>query len=347
MTVTTLTRRDYAFTAGDWRHRRPREIAQGAPGTALAAALAVGFLLIAPMSARADPFTYQVIDVPGSDVGSTGFFDLGINDFGEIVGDFTDAAGYHGFLYSGGKYTTINAPNATSTVASEINDRHQIVGQYGCGTGCAHGFVERGGIFTNVDVTGALPGSTIPYGINNLGWIVGIYADAQGIQHGFLDSFGHFRAIDVPGAPPGSTTSFSVNDLGQIVGTYFGSNGPRAFLETGGKYITIVVPGSNSSAVAFGAGINDFGQIVGTFVDSTGTVSGFLDTQGHFTRFDVPAAIETVPANLNNLDQIVGIYGQPVTFNNIAFLATPKFGSVLDRCVIPPLSARQCRNLLP
>ena len=200
MTVTAQTRGNYESVTEDWRRRRPRGIVKaagrkGAPGTALAAALAIGSLLIAPSSGRADPFTYQVIDVPGSDVGSTGLLGIGVNDFDQIVGDFTDGAGYHGFLYSSGKYTTINAPNATSTVAyKEINDRHQIVGQYGCGVGCAHGFVERGGNFTNVDVTGALPGSTNPFGINNLGQIVGTYADTLGIQHGFMDSFGHFRS---------------------------------------------------------------------------------------------------------------------------------------------------------
>lgn len=140
----------------------------------------------------------------------------------------------------------------------------------------------------------------------------------------------------MPGAPPGSTIPSGINDLGQIVGTYFDSNGPHAFLDAGGKYTTIVVPSSNSSAGAFGSGINDFGQIVGTFVDSTGTVSGFLDTQGHFTTFDVPNAIGTVSSNLNNLDQIVGTYGEPVTFNNIAFLATPNFDPVLAASVRDP-----------
>ena len=56
---------------------------------------------------------------------------MSINDLGQIVGYYDDASGHHGFLYSGGIYTTIDDPLATGgTVATSINDLGQIVGYY-------------------------------------------------------------------------------------------------------------------------------------------------------------------------------------------------------------------------
>ncbi len=56
------------------------------------------------------------------------------------------------------------------------------------------------------------------------------------------------------------------------------------FLDTGGVFTTIDVPGSNYTSAM---GINDAGQIVGVFFDSTGD-HGFLDTGGVFTTINVP-----------------------------------------------------------
>jgi probable HAF family extracellular repeat protein len=56
----------------------------------------------------------------------------GINDQGQIVGFYVDSSGAtHGFLYSGGAYTTLDDPLGTGgTFAQGINDQGQIVGSY-------------------------------------------------------------------------------------------------------------------------------------------------------------------------------------------------------------------------
>src|SRR5262249_33583611 len=65
----------------------------------------------------------------------------GINVAGQIVGYYFDSAGRHGFLYSGGTYTTIDDPSATQgTTATGINNNGQIVGNYPDPTG-QHGFL--------------------------------------------------------------------------------------------------------------------------------------------------------------------------------------------------------------
>jgi probable HAF family extracellular repeat protein len=66
-----------------------------------------------------------------------------INDHGQIVGGYTDANDVtHGYLLRGGKYTTLNDPNAgTLTFATGINNSGQIVGFDFDATGLAHGFL--------------------------------------------------------------------------------------------------------------------------------------------------------------------------------------------------------------
>jgi hypothetical protein len=65
----------------------------------------------------------------------------GINATGQIVGDYGNASGLHGFLKSGSTYTTLDDPSAsTGTQALGINDSGLIVGVYGSNTGI-HGFL--------------------------------------------------------------------------------------------------------------------------------------------------------------------------------------------------------------
>jgi uncharacterized membrane protein len=99
-----------------------------------------------------------------------------------MVGLYTDASGTHGFLFSGGIYTRLNAPGATSTFAYG-NASGQIVGTYVDASGGIHGFLFSGGNYIPINVPGAM--STDAVGINGSGQIVGDYDDASG-GHGFL-----------------------------------------------------------------------------------------------------------------------------------------------------------------
>ena len=65
----------------------------------------------------------------------------GINASGTIVGFYEAAGVTHGFLLSGGTYTTIDPLGAMSTTAQGINDMGQIVGQYTDASNHVHGFL--------------------------------------------------------------------------------------------------------------------------------------------------------------------------------------------------------------
>ena len=118
--------------------------------------------------------------------GAQGFTSaLGINNAGDIVGEYFEGGRYHGYLYSGGVFTAINFPQATLTSAAEINDSGQIVGWYRDANGVEHGFVmSGGGNFVSVDPPGSV--DTFLQGINNKGQTVGAAEDTQGELHSLL-----------------------------------------------------------------------------------------------------------------------------------------------------------------
>jgi hypothetical protein len=72
--------------------------------------------------------TFRNIDPPGSRVTLV----AGVNDQGQTVGWYVDAAGAHGFVANGDRFTPFNAANGSPMFASGINNRGEIVG-YGDG----------------------------------------------------------------------------------------------------------------------------------------------------------------------------------------------------------------------
>lgn len=65
---------------------------------------------------------------------------MSINASGQIVGDYYDG-GEHGFLYSGGVYTTIDVSGSVDTEPRSINDSGQIGGLYQDSNHIQHGFL--------------------------------------------------------------------------------------------------------------------------------------------------------------------------------------------------------------
>src|SRR5262249_46346638 len=139
-----------------------------------------GLLLSLTPQASAD-FLFTTIDVPGS----RSTVAAGINASGQIVGQYSDAAGVlHGFLLHGGSYYLLDVPAAHETVANGINATGQIVGAYGnlVFAGPYHGFVYGGSSYTSLDAPGS--SRTEPLGINASSQIVGFYYGPGGIPHG-------------------------------------------------------------------------------------------------------------------------------------------------------------------
>ena len=145
--------------------------------------------------ATSDSSTFNDVDFPGA----TSTQAIDVNDAGDIVGDYFDAANVeHGFISSGGTFTAIDFPGATSTAVAGINANGDIVGGYTDTTGTNHGFLLSGGVFTPINFP--LASSTTAFGINDNGDIAGFYTDTAGKIHGFVYADNTFSTVDVAGA---------------------------------------------------------------------------------------------------------------------------------------------------
>jgi probable HAF family extracellular repeat protein len=218
----------------------------------------LGLLLGGAGQAEADYIFTTLPDLPGAMNNSISF--TGINNVGQIVGYYTEPNyDEHGFLLSGGKYTSFDVPagltepypGVVGTYPMAINDHGQIVGYTYSNIRPppeppAVGFLfnSSGGNYTTIVANNPFSTytSTGPNGINNAGQIVGGYAtDERGPTHGFLLSGGSYTTIDVPGSVNGpftGTTIAAINNAGQmLVNSSLGS-----FLLSGGTYTPLNVP---------------------------------------------------------------------------------------------------------
>ena len=150
--------------------------------------------------------TYTTINDPSSSGGL--FFDphtsaktllYGVDDLGELVGQYIDSTGrFVAFLYNGGTYTPIDDPLATGThvdvfsgqdskgtFASSINDGGQVTGSYVDSSGQFESFFYRDGTYTTIIDPSATYSSQYPNspispisGANNAGQLIGILMTA-------------------------------------------------------------------------------------------------------------------------------------------------------------------------
>jgi uncharacterized membrane protein len=244
-------------------------------------------------------------------------FPYGINDRGQVAGEYVRAGSESGFVRDRrGRFTVLDIPGAKGTEALGINDRGQIVGDYSEDTPFVndsaevHGYLLDRGKVTRLDFPGAV--GTGPNGINNRGQVVGTYLDDGGRLHGFLRNKGRFTTIDVPGADATDVTG--INDRGKVVGRYLDAGGAvHGFQWYWGRFTFIDAPWAPITAPS---DVNNRGQIVGwTATDANLTTDrGFLLAQGvrgPFTPVDFPGAPRTRAYDINNRGQIVGLYENP------------------------------------
>jgi probable HAF family extracellular repeat protein len=225
-----------------------------------------------------------------------------INDKGQIVGQYSDSHGPHGFLYQDGAFCRIDHPDPDVTGINliGINNLGQIVGMVTTSTGTFGCMYDRGTFSPLLRYPGAA--STIANGINDRGQIVGVFQGAT--SGGFLYKSFQFQPVGYPGI--GETTVEDINENGQIVGNFANKKGTHGFvfLENVGAFTSLIdYPGA---AVTFLRAINNEGQIVGGFVDQDGHEHPFLCVAAELHRVLIPEAISSSLNGINSLGQVVG-----------------------------------------
>ena len=208
----------------------------------------------------------------------------GINDSGQIIGEFYDIAGNRtAFLKEGNTYTRI-VPNVSgNTYVYGINNYGEILGY--------HAVVDRyflrgnGGIDYLSDYQG--PYYTYYTGINDYeNEFTGYVTDLYGYATGFIRTGNRTEWIDHPYASyracnyvqPCGTFLTGINNYSEAVGYYYDYYGvARGFLYYNGNYYTIDPDGyPNNMADTYVWGINNYGDVVGNFHDYDGYALGFI-----------------------------------------------------------------------
>ena len=147
---------------------------------------------------------------------------LGINNAGDFCGSVIPAATgvQSGFTSISNVMTDFVVPNATATLAYQINSFNQVAGYYNDANAISHGYWmdSDGSIHSPIDPAGST--TTIIFGNNDKNLMVGRFIDGAGATHGFLfvPKGNHFLLYDQPGAT--FTSLNGINRSNQIVGRY-------------------------------------------------------------------------------------------------------------------------------
>ena len=193
--------------------------------------------------------TPQTLNVPGGAINA-----FGINDKGNIVGQFNTASGATPGFYlpsiGSSTFTEIDAAagSAADVVnAQGVNDNGLVVGFYMGNDGQVHGFDANilnavNGFLTGtaiadptIPAVAGEPGATFVFsqilGINDQGIAVGYYGDSTISQHGFLynTKTGVYTFLDDPAEAFSNgvevTQITGINNAGDISGFYTDANG--------------------------------------------------------------------------------------------------------------------------
>ena len=307
----------------------------------------LGLLLFTTRSA-AQSFSFNPIDVPCSATLPTSCPNgiarqtvaNGINPAGDIVGVFTDGVGkQHGFLFSGGQFTTIDFPGGVATSANGIGPSGDIVGNYTApyipgvsdstpanspaycpaagSPACIKGFLYRHGKFSTVLFPGH-PGA-VPQRITPDGDIYGCLHDFDLMNSMFGAAWGRIGESSLTAnggelADPSQSMPMSMNngatpDGITIVGFWNDMNGHRhGFVVQNGAFQSYDATASSLLTAIWD--INPGQQFVGTYVDSSGHRHGFLQLPDGSApiNVDYPGAAATIAFGINPDGAIVGQY---------------------------------------
>jgi len=213
---------------------------------------------------------------------------VGINNKGETVGFYIDAAGVnHGFTFNGTTFRDVSNPNTTTvTQLLGVNDSGEAAGYWTDAAGNFHPFTWVPGAFTPISFSGLVSAQATD--VNNAGDVVGFNMTSATTSDGFLDIGGVFTMLDFPGST--FTQALGLNDVGEVVGDYVDAGGVmHGFIYdiASGKFMSITDPNGVATTIN---GINDHGEFVGFFATGA-TVGGVTVTEGLVGTVPEPASL--------------------------------------------------------
>jgi hypothetical protein len=225
----------------------------------------------------------KLTTVNHSDCATTGGFAdgaiafYGINSAGAAAGWCTSTSTglYTGFVYSKGKFTSIDFPKSNGTQAIGINDKGDVVGLYLDSSNTQHGYSKIGSKYTSFDVSGAEDAEG--WDINDKGEMAVFAISTAGGSVSYIYNGKKFTQIKDPNEGSDGTIIRSIDNNGDIAGTYFNSSGDEiGFLLYKGTYYDVADPKADNDTRA--DGLNDKLEIVGRYENSADDTIGFKAT---------------------------------------------------------------------
>lgn len=182
----------------------------------------------------------------------------------------------------------------------DINNQGQGIGNFVTSTGVTHGFIESGGVRTDL---GTLGGYSTAGAINDRAEVAGLSLGLDGRDHLFLWARGTMRDLAVLGDSANVT---GLNNRGEITGNHTPpGRGNVPFLFSHGRLREL--PAADPGYPAYSRGINDRGQVVGI----AGAEQAVVWMRGRVRLIGPRIAPWSLPEDINERGDIVGSAGLP------------------------------------
>ena len=225
---------------------------------------------------------YPIIDP--NDIGGNNTEPWAVNASVTVAGAYLTPDGRgHGFLLSGGNFTTVDEIAGGETVILTLNDSGDYGGAFGPSWPPANGFISIAGVVTQINVPGA--SATSVTGLATDGSSVGTAEMSQGFVGFLRGPSGSLHVFQVPKAVYGTYATAINSETRLVVGYYYDSAGlargfvyhyPHPLNATGpdsppsaGIVIehpdVITIDGSSGTGFTYPFGVNSSGVISGTW----------------------------------------------------------------------------------
>jgi probable HAF family extracellular repeat protein len=282
---------------------------------------------------------YSVINL--DTLGGTGSEAHGLNDSGQVVGEYYGTQGIHAYIYSNGNMTDLGAlpaPFDKYSDAAGISAAGVVVGTAvssdlsGIPTTA---FLYSGGtmsdlvIFDSPNISNAQA-----MAINASGKAVGFSTTASGATHAFVGSQGNF--VDIGTLGGSFSIAFGINSNGDVVGksAIAGDVAQHAFLYQNNTIFDIGTLGGNLGEAE---AVNDADQITGySNLADDSTIHAFLYSKGSMSDLGtMPGDDQSLGLGINEKGNVVGFSLSTLTGRERAFIYSNGVMTDLNSLVSP------------
>ncbi len=214
--------------------------------------------------------------------------------------------------------TIIEAPNGTTTAATDVNNAGVVVGSYNPPEARAFAWTRSGGF---VDLAGVTSASfSLANAVNECGQVVG-ELDSKAVRWNTFDEIEFLGTLGGRIANAGD-----INDRGDVVGfsqvdAGSGRGTPYLWTEEGGMRPIVECEGS----IGVASGINNAREVVGSCDDAGGQQQAFFwSAQTGRIDLKLPGFLNSSAFAINDRGEVVGVAQRPSIIPVVAFKWMPR-----------------------